>query len=237
MRIISRFHDYYDCVQAMGQDRSLVYVRNPEEVDCKQGGFFFPSFTACMRTYYDRFDATHKLDVDDHVVGFCGKVYPVVKLKYIDRNRAIGEECPKKFCYNIEDVDAFIHEHFKEKQIECYESKDHIPNSQWQWYHRRRFFTEFFDKNKGSTHWENKFVEKHCPIIVGDCRERKIIYNGKLKDLEFMRVFDPYRAFQEIAMYYGGMAVPLKPMPKITDETMAEIKGFDKFSFRKDKKK
>jgi hypothetical protein len=31
------------------------------------------------------------------------------------------------------------------------------------------------------------------------------------------------------------MAFPNKPIPKIDDKTMAEIKGFDKFSFRKDK--
>jgi len=236
MRIISKFHDYYDSVQAMGQDRSLVYVRNPEEIDCKQGGFFFPSCTACFRTYYDRFDASRKLDVDDHVVGFCGKIYPVVKLIFIDRNRPMGEEAPKKFCYNMDDVDGFIHEHFRDKQIECYESKDFIPNSQWQFYHRRRYFTEFFTVGEEKK-YEKHFIEKRCPIIVGDCRHKKIIYNGKLKDVDFFRVFDPYRAFQEIAMYYGNMAVPLKPIPEITDETMAEIKGFDKFSFRKDKKK
>jgi hypothetical protein len=33
------------------------------------------------------------------------------------------------------------------------------------------------------------------------------------------------------------MASPEKPIPKIDDKTMAQAKGFDKFSFRKPPKK
>jgi hypothetical protein len=33
MRIISDFHDYYDAVQATGQDQTLVCLRKPEEVE------------------------------------------------------------------------------------------------------------------------------------------------------------------------------------------------------------
>lgn len=32
MRVISKFHDYYDGVQGLGQDRSLVYVREQREL-------------------------------------------------------------------------------------------------------------------------------------------------------------------------------------------------------------
>ena len=31
MRIISDFHDYYDAVQAAGQDQTLIYFRKREE--------------------------------------------------------------------------------------------------------------------------------------------------------------------------------------------------------------
>ena len=50
-------------------------------------------------------------------------------------------------------------------------------------------------------------------------------------------VVDPYTAFQEIAMFLGGMAMPLKPIPHLSDEIIAASKGFDKYSFRKDKSK
>jgi len=59
--------------------------------------------------------------------------------------------------------------------------------------------------------------------------------NGELKKFEFFRVLDPFQTFQELYMYLGGLAVPDKPLPKLDDKTMAEIKGFNKYSFRKDK--
>ena len=30
MRIVSEFHDYYDAVQASGQEQTVVYVRNAQ---------------------------------------------------------------------------------------------------------------------------------------------------------------------------------------------------------------
>jgi hypothetical protein len=63
-------------------------------------------------------------------------------------------------------------------------------------------------------------------------------WNACLKDLEFFRIVDPYTAFQEIAMFLGGLAVPLKPIPHVDDKTMVEAKGFDKkWSFRKEPQK
>jgi hypothetical protein len=52
--------------------------------------------------------------------------------------------------------------------------------------------------------------------------------------LEFYRVFDPYQAYQEVAMWLSNQAVPIKPIPEMSDEIKAESKGFNKFSFRKD---
>ena len=46
---------------------------------------------------------------------------------------------------------------------------------------------------------------------------------------------DSYTAFQELQMYFGGLAAPIKPIPHISDADMLIAKGFDKkFSFRKD---
>jgi hypothetical protein len=51
-----------------------------------------------------------------------------------------------------------------------------------------------------------------------------------------MKLFEPYQAYQEISMFVNNLAIPEKPIPKMSDEDMASIKGFDKFSFRKDKR-
>ena len=62
-----------------------------------------------------------------------------------------------------------------------------------------------------------------------------LVVNGILKDFDFVKLFDPYQAFQELQMYLSNIAVPLKPIPEIDDVTMAEAKGFNKWSFRKER--
>jgi hypothetical protein len=38
MRIISKFYDYYDCVQAHGQDRTIIY--NRQTIDIKNSSLY-----------------------------------------------------------------------------------------------------------------------------------------------------------------------------------------------------
>ena len=45
----------------------------------------------------------------------------------------------------------------------------------------------------------------------------------------FFRLFDTYTAFEEIAMFLGGLAVPLKEIPEVPDKIMVGIKGFDQW--------
>ena len=46
---------------------------------------------------------------------------------------------------------------------------------------------------------------------------------------------DPYTAYQNLSMWVNNQAQPIKPIPPMKDEDMVSIKGFDKYSFRKDK--
>jgi hypothetical protein len=55
-----------------------------------------------------------------------------------------------------------------------------------------------------------------------------------LKDFEFYRKIDTYTAFQELAMFWGGLAQPNRPIPDVTDKDMVTAKGFNKWSFRKE---
>jgi hypothetical protein len=64
-----------------------------------------------------------------------------------------------------------------------------------------------------------------------------ITYNDCLEPLKFVRVFDPYTAYQEIYMFVCNTAMPDKPIPKVSDADMVTAKGFDKWSFRKEPRK
>lgn len=86
------------------------------------------------------------------------------------------------------------------------------------------------------------FRDNRVPVFVAKYYGRRsylgfrhpIICNGLLRELEFFRVFDPYTAFQEIAMHVGGvLGAPNKPVPEVSDKDMVSAKGFNEWSFRK----
>lgn len=217
MRIISKFHDYYDCIQRTGQDQSLLYLRNPSEIIKEDYGGI--NWWAGQRDY-----SFHKF-----TIGFCGRVYRGVRV-------AIDEFSSHRpahitFCYSEDSIFNFLSENLKEKELVKYTEGE----KKWRHSHRTDIIDYF-----SNTHTDNDLLHHFSYASPIWTRERVgnemvITLNGQLKKFEFFRVLDPFQAFQELSMYLGGLAVPDKPLPKIDDKTMAEIKGFDKYSFRKDK--
>jgi hypothetical protein len=94
-----------------------------------------------------------------------------------------------------------------------------------------------------NNYFTDKFLEYRAPVYQIDlaCRpgqggRRKIASNPCLNDLEFYRVADPSQAYQEISMYISGVLG--QPDPKIvylTDKEKIQKKGFNKWSFRREK--
>lgn len=211
MRIIAQNHDYYDCIQSQGQDRSLIYDRKVHEIEVPYPKWDFPTL-----------NTGH---VNPIIIGFCGKIYPLVQTHHV----ADGRKC----CYNIDEADAFFEKHYTKRHLKIYHGKDGF----WRWtnYAQRDRIVEFFRK---CAEVQDKFVqifmENSCPIFVATkyWKNGTIEVNAELKRYDFFRVFDPYTAFQEIAMFMSNIAIPQKPMPQIDDVTKAESKGFDKWSFR-----
>jgi len=236
MRIISEFYDYYDCIQREGQDQSLVYLR--KKVKDEERSFLGPLLGLQYKTT--------PVIARQHLIGFCGKVYPCVQLMVWDKNYVPVMEYDEGYttCYSLEEVDAFFKENFKEKDY----NEFHKKGSRWNWNRgyqwnglRYYSFMKFFEEaEKVKEKYTKLFEEKHSPIFVASAfchgsntSDARLYWNCSLKHLEFMRVFDPYSAFQEIQMFLGGLASPEKEIPEMTDEVKAFQKGFDKWSFRK----
>lgn len=62
-----------------------------------------------------------------------------------------------------------------------------------------------------------------------------VVTNISLKDTGFIRFFDPFTAYQEIAMFLGGVLALPREQPPLTvgdDRIIAQQKGFDDMSFR-----
>lgn len=230
MRIISDFHDYYDSVQAVGQNQTLVYIRKSEEVEVQE--YPFPVFR-----FARSFGSNERCQpqVCQHIVGFCGKIYPVLVLTHVATNSVA-------VCHSLDDVDRFIEHNFRPNLVAEYNRK---AKRRWRWQDWPCSSRDAFDRHFAACaakkdSFVEVFVAKGCPVFVGTAGRYnwralsgKIVYNACLKDLEFFRLFDIYTAFQEIAVYLGGLATPQKEIPQVPDKIMVGVKGFDEWSFRK----
>lgn len=229
MRIISRKHDYYDIGLGLGHEDSVVYVREPVDIELH------------------KYSKPRKTMFDYVFVGFCGKIYVAcVAHAFKPIDDIVG------VCYTIEEVDRFVRENFSKRDAERYSGSNSRTRSSGypsSWIGDPLYNYGLTDRNSicvsfknmkdsAFSRYSNLFREYNCPIFVVDPPENKIHVNCLLRPWEFYKVFDPYSAFQEISMYVGGVLLaPVNPVPVVSDETMRDIKGFDKFSFRKDKSK
>lgn len=213
IRIISKFKDYYDSVQSYGQD-DLVYVREPSEIEVEDPkGIWYCGYLG---------DITSRLGC----VGFCGNLYPYVTLykDYVD---------PHTF-YSVEEVTKFVVPLLKKKDVETYHNK----YSRWSNYLSEGRVKRFFEEKNWEIYHKQLDI---APIFVIEYKRNyndptTLALNPPLKNLQFYKLFDSYTAFQELFMYISNTAQPEKGIPKVSDSDMIVAKGFDKHSFRKQKK-
>lgn len=233
MRIISAFHDYYDVVQSAGQDLELRYIRKNWKVDVPEWPF---------PIHKERWWNWRKLAPESLVVGFCGKIYPIMRIPA--RAASILAPYTDTLCFGADDVARWVSLNLHKKDVEAYNLP--MPKRR-RWHHTaahtRQGVEKFFAQMAEEQDKHREFFEKMtAPIFLADSKRwqvrpksgRIIECNPCLRELEFFRVLDPYTAFQELAMYLGAQAQPEKPIPTIPDKIMVGVKGFDERSFRKD---
>ena len=245
MRIVSKTKDYYDIVQSAGQDFDLQYVRTEIEEPLEP----YPFLTFVNPRYYGPEVA---ISVLEYVIGFCGRVYPCLYLR------------PQRFqtskpaiCHTLADVDAFVEKAVRAKLLgrrflDEFRKPHKYSFSLWSEGWRRVDFQKFFERYSKQQDSDAKpfnvskyFEEKRVPIFVAGYKSVKtargvrvrrgtITYNAMLRPHEFMRVFDPYTAFQEVQMYMANMAMPDRPIPQLSNDDLAHSKGHGgKYSFRR----
>lgn len=221
MRIIAEEVDYYDCVQGTDQDKSLLYIRKPETQTIPRGSYSFPHLYA---------RPPGNINVEHFIIGFCGSIFPVIEFH-------LRSSTTNELCFSLAEVDAFMEKNLRSKELKIYRGEAPRRLMGWRWWTDRKSYAKFFEECKqAKDKFASLFEEKRCPVFVaerGNWGDGKITYNALLRRYDFMRVFDPYMAYQEILMFMNNLAVPQKPMPVIPDELKAETHGFDKWSFRK----
>jgi len=215
MYIISKFRDYYDGVAGSGIDKTIVYERHKLEekpdILLKPEKFFnrnrYDSHEIYSTGSYER-----GINLHPYVIGFCGKTYVVYK---------VFEGTPgstSEFLYNVDLVKDRYSKYYKRPE---------------------KHFTERIQKTFDKWHDKDNsemFFKLNVPIFVIDVnpREEKLIINDELGQYQFYKLFDSYRAFQEVQMFISGvLGVGNKPIIQISDKDKILGHGYDlKTSFR-----
>lgn len=227
MLIISKEHDYYDCIQGQGIDKSVVYKRETREVDralLKAVEIVNDYNRICLIKNHRGV----KLYIERHIVGFCGKWYFCTEVR---KEYETGRS-KSSFCYDIESLRDITR---KEKSL-----ADHLRDGKvyggyvWGSYSERSAETTYRDVGKLDD--IEPFITYSSPILVpkwGHGR-RYLEVDSILKNYQFFKVMDPYTAFQEISMFISGVLGNTEvDTVDISDEDMKAEKGFYKWSFKK----
>jgi hypothetical protein len=243
MRIYSRYKDYYDsALRFFESDHIPSFVRETKEYTIGSGEFNkdFKSLSSQDTTYNlirgvgfhgapFRINRHHeKVPVGDRkirsyetrVLGFCGKIYPMVLISYEGGTTSLYENLTR-IEYDLESAFGFMGTTVS-KALKGYIMSSSVAE---------------LGKSKDL---DKLFLAAKAPYFMIRCRHthsRELILEicPNLKDLAFVKVMDPYIACQELDMFLSNQLAQEKYplMPVGTDEEIAASKGFDKYSFRK----
>lgn len=167
------------------------------------------------------------------VIFFCGKIYPIIKIRYYCNPYHIEDV---SYCYNLKDIQSFYDKH-KTNLPEVHSRKTSWFASDF----NKKDIIKYFEKFKPILN--DKIIDLHfkldTPIIKivkkGELgSDEKIFLNPCLKDIEFFRCLDPYTTFQELSMFISGVMGGKVPKTiEISNNDKIAKHGFDEWSFRK----
>lgn len=238
MRIKSPFRDYYDSVQMYGDDE-IVYARYPKTVT---------DVPLCANSKYNHGSINGGYRFKEVKIGFCGKLY--TGYKFTKDGQDIS-----KYLYTVIDLEKFYDKMGWDQQYDIIDRLCNVWKLSTRYssnrsilYTAREAESKNINESKERTEEIYGWFKKYkTPIFVTTNdyenvrqpnksykRIYDVIVNGNLGNYDFQKVFNPQQTYQEIRMFLSNMGSLEKPIPYIDDVTMAEAKGFDKWSFRKE---
>ena len=149
------------------------------------------------------------------IIGFAGVMYPVIMVD-------------NQYFYNKEDLLKHAADNKIPLQTKWWDSLSRFP-------YTITALNDFFLHDK---HEECKeiFIKYKSPIFVYTKGNKYTIINPCLKEYGFVKIKDPFTAFQDIMQYISGVLGVGEPnIIEISNEDMRDKKGFDKWSFKKHK--
>jgi len=216
MRIISSFHDYYDSIQAYGQDPSLIYRRECEKVKIPKS--IDSRLLAVVRDWYGRPEDARRFRL--LIVGFCGKAYPV----YLDAET----KWDASDLTTHRGLEAVPYDSYFNHLKECDYSEKDIEHLK--------------EGLAGVPIGDSLFIACRAPVFFlftsqrwwwGPQPDMELYTNPRLSNVNFASLVDPFTAYQEIAMFLGSQLAVEDKAPRTVgdDKIIAASKGFDEQSF------
>lgn len=260
MKIISKFKDYYDCGLFYGVDKSVVYVRHTSEPlttkEISSDSVYLPFHKSVVSSENVNLKFINFISKKFQILMFCGKAYPIIE---IDIRKVFNAKDPFKklnsihTAYSYQDYIKIITEFMTKKEEGTFLKKLDVDVERDHWNAEKRYIQRYFDQELSSVEKTYEYIhyENGCPVfllffdrLITHQRHynrdltANFIENPILKDLNFYNVVDPYNAFRDIEMFLGGvMAQAENKMIQIDDEHLAQAKGFDCYSFKKEPSK
>ena len=243
MRIISKFHDYYDVLNDCS-DTDHVWERetssflpdlndpfyktenSENKLPQLMGEVFLPKAGATYRQgsigrgYTDSYRRSLLL--------FCGEFYPFVRL-------------PERVCWDFETFAQAVELEKRTycKRSWCYAKKEAFANTQ-----------AMFTQETILPRFRTLNIRLDCPIVLMDMQEQplgpireqeperyrvRFTLNPCLAELDFSSVIPPFDAYQTLEGYlFNELARQNDPPLEISDTIRRDSHGFDKHSFRKE---
>lgn len=250
MRIISKQKDYYDCIQRYGQDQNQVYVRNQIKLPREQLTQLWGDLLDNVRCNIEELIYGQLCIFDCHIIGFCGKIYPVIGIKYINYARLKDYQLTNHkittlitdfqetfFAYTFDELLTFLE----------FTSKKYVKDKVNKYYNFRSSsrIKQIFSKDFNRTKYSKLFIDHNIPIfIVKDNKNSKDYsysrYNNiylnpfNLYQYKFQKIFSPFEAYQELEMYISNFLRLQEPTTiEVSEKDKISKHGFDKYSFRK----
>ena len=251
MLIQSSFRDYYDVGQRMGVDKSLVYRRRAQVHTSPKAILILANLCARVEGMepfwlWNADTSADSIDQVPAILGFCGKAYAF--FQFVDSywyalnriDRIVDPNVVGAFTLEgvVEKVEQTIRRAATNSQKAINEfHREFAEPSYYKGYKVRKPSKK--DRIAGMIQEVDNVSIPHqvfhslgVPIFL--LNKVRLITNPCLIDTDFHKVVPHIQAFQEIAMYLGGVLGQRDEAPITVgdDETIARQKGFDDQSFR-----
>lgn len=262
MRIISKFHDYYDSGSQFGVDPLITFVRESNEITSQEDYPFHSmghliGYNNTILGNSNNQKADEKYCVVPGLVFFCGEIYPFVK--YVNYMKTVqyktgysydgGYTNPEHCAYTFDELKDHLGD-MSEKFKECFKrwfTDQKVPKCDY-------FTVHAMEKYNKITSMDSVSVKKmfydyalknnitYFSVSAKDDGSRRsgvnvVSHHPCLKNFEFFKVMPIFNAWQKIQMFITNDLAREKKMTikPISDKLKAESHGFNKYSFRKEK--